>query len=179
MSIDDSEVELLPATDELGVDDDLTLAEGLIDPAQLDALDPEADDEGEPTPFGRGWAFDFDTGQFRRGGGGPLGVSGYDQLVMWVQKTMRTARSTHAIYTDNFGVDNPFDLIGKPFTSSGAGRYTEALRDALLAHDRISAVEDVTFDGSPDSSVVYVSLTIVTDEEESLEIEGLPLGGAP
>jgi hypothetical protein len=168
MAFDDG-FELLPAADSLTADSELTAVDAALEPAG----DPVADDS--PRVYGRGWAFDFVSGQFTRGGNSPLEVTGLAQLRMWIEKTLRTARMAHPIYSDDYGIDQPYSVIGQPFTPGAAGRYARAISDALLVHDRITQIKDMTFTGGPNDVVLAVSFTVVTDEEEAT-FEDIPIG---
>jgi hypothetical protein len=166
----DRAFQLLPPDDELTLDDDLEAARQAMEG------DFGPDDEPGPRPFGRGWAFDFATNQFRRGGAAPLEVRGLDQLRMWIETTLRTARLAHPIFSEDYGTDQPFEAIGQVFTPGLAGRYSRAITEALVAHDRITDVKDFNFTGSPTSAVLFVDFTVVTDEAEELPITDLPAG---
>lgn len=113
----------------------------------------------EQVVTGRGWAFDFSTGSFRRQGASPARVSGDDQIKAWIEKTIYTARFTHPVYSDQYGTEGLNDLIGrndpatKPLISS-------AIRDALLVHDQISEVGDFRFDESGEALFVEFSVTL-------------------
>lgn len=167
------EPQFLPPDDEITLADELAGVEALLTPSDLEiGAPPDA-----PAPLGRGWAFDFTTNQFRRGGSRPAGVSGYDELTVWIEKCLRTARGAHPIYSADFGVDQPFSMIGQPFNAAAAGRYGQSVKQALLAHDRITDVTDFTFTGDESSGVLAVSFRVVTDEDDVLSIDNLPLGG--
>jgi hypothetical protein len=160
--------ELLPADDaELTVDEALDAA--------LDERDDSFDEDDTQRPIGYGWAFDFATGQLVRHGLAPAVVTGESQIRMWIEKTLRTARFAHGIYSDNYGVDFPEDLIGQPFNSLLAGQLSTAIEDALLVHDRIRQVKDFTFTGGPESDLLEISFTVLVDEDE-LNIDNIPIG---
>lgn len=172
----------------LDADFELVPADGTILSAE-DALNAALDTalgtvEQEPTqqpplPFGRGWAFDFGMSQFKMHGHGPREVHGVDNLVVWIEKTLRTARYAHPIYSDAYGIEY-VDVVGKPFTPALAGAYARAVRDVLLIHDRIEEVKDFTFSGDPDLDMLSVAfrVTLIGDEELSEVIIGPLLVGA-
>jgi hypothetical protein len=132
---------------------------------------------GTPMPFGRGWAFDFTAGDFVPHGQAPARVSGIDQLKVWAEKCLRTARYAHPVYGDDYGVDD-VDLIGRPLTSDLIGMYQLSVEAALLRHDRISDVKDFAYTAEPGSDVLEVTFTIVVDEGDQIVVDtSLVTGG--
>lgn len=133
---------------------------------------------GGAEPIGRGWAFDFARHQFVRSGLAPAEISDLDQLATWIQKCLLTARFAHPIYSSAYGMDEPFGLIGGTFTGAAVASYTEAVRDALTAHDRIVEVTAFTF--SQDDDVLLASFTVHVDEVPPtlLHISSIPITGA-
>jgi hypothetical protein len=162
----DTGFSLIPGDDPLTPDEQLEAA--------LSGLVPDVVEDVQ-RPYGRGWSFDFATGQFVTSGVSPAAAHGTAQLVCWIEKTLRTARFAHPIYSDNYGTELPFDAIGKQFTPALAGLMASRIEAALLVHDRISAVKDFTFDGGGTSHTLLVNFTVVTDEEE-LPLSQIPLG---
>jgi hypothetical protein len=160
-----SPLELLPADAPLGMDEDLNALVGSI-------ADP---DEDLPQPLGRGWAFDFETGQFLRHGSSPAVVRDLDNLRVWIEKTLRTHRGAHAIYTDAYGSDMPHQGVGEQFSPEVVGSLSTAIESALLAHDRIEEVADLRFTGDEATEVLFVDFTVLVDDEELTFVE-LPLG---
>lgn len=155
MSSFDTGYSLVPADDVLTADAQLLAAlSGLVPTANPDT----------PRPLGRGWAMDPVTGQLVLRGSSPAEVSGVAQLMVWMEKTLRTARLAHPIYSDDYGTENPFGEVGFQFTPGLAGILIKRVTDALLVHDRITAVKDFTFDGAPDEEVLIVKFTVVLDE---------------
>ena len=79
------------------------------------ALAPVVDLADPPVqPLGRGWALDFTINQFVKNGISPALVYDTDELNVWIEKAMRTARLAYPIYTDDYGMEDPFRLIGQP-----------------------------------------------------------------
>lgn len=166
----DSGYELLPPEGaDMAVDEALEAAlGGAIVPAS----------NYEPAPLGRSWAFDFETGQFARGGGAsPIVVTGEASPRMWVLKALHTARLAHPVYTEDYGVELPFDLVGGRVTPEGIGRYAAAVTDALLVHDRIAAVEDFAFSYDPDDDALEVAFAVVLDGGARVPVDPVSLGG--
>lgn len=126
-------------------------------------------------PFGRGWAFDFEQGKFVAHGTSPAAVSGYAQLATWIEKTLRTARFAHAIYSDDYGVDDPWQGIGFAYTPGLAAKLARSITDALTVHDRISNVTDFVFDGGG-TSTLFISFRVVTDEDDEQLDFTIPFG---
>ncbi|MET0604182.1 MAG: DUF2634 domain-containing protein [Baekduia sp.] len=159
MSSFDTGYTLVPADDVLTADQQLGAAlSGLVPTANPDV----------PRPLGRGWAMDSETGELVMRGNAPAEVSGVDQLMVWMEKTLRTARLAHPIYSDSYGADNPFGEVGFQFTPGLAGILIKRITDALLVHDRITAVKDFIFNGAPDDEVLLVNFTVVLDEETEI-----------
>jgi hypothetical protein len=159
---------------------------GLINPdLALDAaLAPVEDIETDaPAPFGRSWRFDFQAGQFLRDGTIPKVVYELDTLIVWIEKTLRTAQIAHPIYADEYGVDNPDELIGQTLSGEeDLSAYEESITAALTYHDRIISVEGFSFDQDPFEETVQASFTVMVDaapplEAQPLEFSGVPVGG--
>lgn len=164
---------LIPASDALTVDQRLEAALSGVVPS---------DDEDEVRPFGRGWAFDFATGQFVQHGSSPARVDGLSQLVMWIEKVLLTARFAHDIYSEVFGVDAPWDAFGKPVTSATQADIAEKVVEALTEHDRIASVTNFSFSKDPLSPALFVSFNVSVSagagfEPDIIELSGLAFGG--
>jgi hypothetical protein len=131
----------------------------------------------EPPPIGRGWAFDFLAGEFLLNGSAPAEVSGLDQLRMWIEKTLRTARFAHPIYSESYGMEEPDQLIGEVYEGELAGAYQEAIVDALTVHDRIAAVDGFYFEHDPSDEALFVTFTVTldSDDEDTIQVSSLPL----
>jgi hypothetical protein len=159
---------------------------GLVSPdLALDAALAPVVDFATPAeqPLGKGWRFDFLTGQFVRRGGSPMEVYDVDNLAMWVEKTLRTARYAHAIYSSDYGMAEPYAPIGRPLDGATLASWQEEIQDSLLVHDRIVAVEDFRFNMAPLDDALNVSFTVVLDaagqlNPQTLEFTDVPLGGA-
>lgn len=114
---------------------------------------------GEQVVTGRGWAFDFAAGQFRRQGTSPAGVSGDDQVKAWIEKTIYTARFAHPVFSDQYGVDGITDFIGRN-DPAAESLIASAIRDALLVHDQIEDVTDFVFQREGEALFVDFSVTL-------------------
>jgi hypothetical protein len=165
----DTGATLIPGEEEVSVDDRLKAA--------LDQLVPDATDPPKK-PYGRGWAFDFNANQFVAHGSSPAQVFGLDELRMWIEKTLNTARLAHVIYSDQYGVEEPFGGIGQQFTPALAGLIASRTKAALMVHDRITDVRDFEFTAGASGSQLFVSFTVVTDDEH-LQVSRIPVGRTP
>ena len=155
---------------------------GLINPdLALDAaLAPVEDTEPDaPLPFGRSWRFDFIAGQFVKDGLAPKITYELDSLVVWVEKTLRTARYAHPIYSDEYGIEDPFSLVGQTIDDDLLGTWQDAATEALLVHDRITAVESFSFQQDPMDEAVFASFTIILDAAPPLQAQPLEFSNVP
>jgi hypothetical protein len=133
----------------------------------------------DEVPLGKGWAFDFIANEFVLNGNAPAEVYGLDNLRMWIEKTMRTARYAHPIYTESYGVEEPFALIGQPPSGDLIATWQDAVVEALTAHDRIAAVNAFYYSQDPFSDALYVSFTVVldADAEQTIQVDQMQVGG--
>jgi hypothetical protein len=154
---------------------------GLINPdLALDAalaptvtVDPDA-----PIPFGRSWRFDFTAGQFIYDGTAPQETYEMDTLIVWVEKTCRTALFAHPIYSDQYGVEIT-DLIGMQVDDELLSGYQNAITQALLVHDRIVSVQDFSFNQDPFDEGLYASFTVVLDTAPPFEAQPVEFTNVP
>jgi hypothetical protein len=130
-----------------------------------------------PMPLGKGWAFDFENQAFIRAGSSPAEVFDTDNLRIWIEKTLRTARFAHPVYTDVYGIEDKDEMIGQPFDGTLAAQYQNAVVDALMVHDRIAAVDNFYFQNDPMAEQVYVSFTVTLDQEadQTIQVSSIPL----
>jgi|1185.fasta_scaffold84709_2 phage baseplate assembly protein W len=143
-----------------------------------------------PPPLGLSWAFSFEAHTFLRGGlSGPLETRGLATLRGWIEKCLQTERGQHPIHPPDYGLERP-DILGEPVGDEAAADLEEAVRDALLFHPRITDVTEFeVYMGEVDSSddpnlivsddeALYVSFTVVTDDEETIDFTGVPMRGS-
>lgn len=155
---------------------------GLINPdlaldaalAPVETVDPDA-----PRAFGRSWRFDFVAGQFVKDGLAPQITYELDSLIVWVEKTLRTSRYAHPIYSDQYGMQGPFDMIGTTADDARLADYQDSVVEALLVHDRITAVENFSFNQDPFDEAVYASFTVVLDAAPPLQAQPLEFSNIP
>jgi hypothetical protein len=156
---------------------------GLINPdLALDAtLAPVEDLETDtPIPFGKSWRFDFIAGQFVKDGSAPQETYELDSLIVWIEKTARTARYTHMIYSDEYGVEGGIgEHIGEQLDEEMLSDYEDGLVDALMVHDRIVSVEGFDFSQDPFDEVLYASFTVIVDYAPPLEAQPLEFSNIP
>lgn len=131
--------------------------------AALSASPPTPATADPPVPFGRGWAFDFLNSRFIRYGSSPAIASGLDNLRMWIEKTLRTKRFAHPIYSNQYGMQLPREIIEARFDGELTAEYAQAITEALLVHDRIQKVRDFAFNFDDADGILAVRFTVVLD----------------
>jgi hypothetical protein len=164
--------ELIPADD-----DDLITPEQQLAAAEAGAMQDPVEQVAEdvPQPFGMSWAYDWQNGQFILQGSSPAEVRELDALREWCLMAIYSARFAHAVFTDEFGLEDPDELFGEIDPEELVGDYEERLREALLVHDRIAAVENFDADWDPTEGVLTINyFDVRTDEDEApLSLAGL------
>jgi len=115
---------------------------------------PEVEETFEEEVPKRTWRIDFDNGRISGQ------ITGIDAIKQYVYKALLTARSRYLIYTDDYGSELSA-LIGSDVTRA----YLDAeiprmVRDALIYHDDINDVTDITYELSGDA--LFISLTLDT-----------------
>lgn len=148
--------------------------------ALQDALDPNANrvdlivTQATPAPLGRAPKFDFAARAWERAPGaqGPVMTHGNETLKNWIEKCLSTARGAHPIHPPGYGLQRPEDLIGGPVTEVPAD-LTQRITDALTFHPRIANVTDFAFDYDPSDDYLAVSFTVVTDRDETVQVDSL------
>lgn len=125
----------------------------------------------EPIPLGMSWLFDFQTGRMVRAGDAPMAVFGNDAVKMWAQMALRTARYAFAVFTDQFGMEDPEGLIGALNVTELLADYAARAIEALLVHDRISAVERFNPVWEPAARAVVIPLFhLVLDNQQRVTV---------
>lgn len=125
----------------------------------------------EPIPLGMSWLFDFQAGRFVRAGSSPTPVFALDAVKMWAQMAIRTARYAFAVFTDQFGMDNPDELIGALNVTELLVDFAARAEEALLVHDRITAVEGFNPVWEPAKRAVVIPLfRLVLDDQQRVAL---------
>lgn len=127
------------------------------------------DTEPQVYSLGRSWLFDFAQSRFVRDGRrsrAAMPVSGIPQLKNWIEKCLYTQRGALPIHSDDYGLDDPDSLIGKPFTSAQSASLRRRVEEALTFHPKIIGVEDFVAANSDDDDSVDVSFTVRLDNDD-------------
>ncbi len=161
---------LIPAPNPLTGADELAAAAAVIN-------DPLTEDDIEPTPpFGRTWLFDFEVGQFVVQGGEPVRLEGgLESLRMWMLMALTTRRFATMIHSDEFGIEYEEELVGRTVDALTRTVYIQAVREALLIHDRITEVDDFEFEIEDDGETLSASFTVTTDASEFVRLDAVRL----
>lgn len=127
--------------------------------------------EGGSPPIGRGFAYDFSRGRFRRGGHAPAETYGSVTLATWVEKCVRTQEGAHAACPDGYGLPRPLSDYVEERDTYG---LIEAVKDAVSFHPSISSVKDVevAYGDTVDlgDEAVSVSMTLVLDDGTEVDV---------
>lgn len=172
----ESGLSLIPTDDEdlLAANDQLAAAEASIS----DDIFATPTTAPAKIPFGRSWAWDRDRERYVRQGSAPAEVRGRDALRQWIYAAARTAQGVHAIFSDEYGMEEPDDWIGVLDPSDALETFEPRFREAVLQHERIEAVDQMTPKFDPNTGIITVAdLVIVTDEAEAVPI--LPFDISP
>lgn len=172
---DDLGASLVPANDpSLNPDEELAAA---IDSLRAPIPPLSAD---EPRPYGMTWDFDFLAGRFRRVGKAPRPLYGIEGLPMWIEAALRTARQAHHVFSAEFGMEDPESVYGNLLTHEAVADFERRMREALLVHDRITAVEDFVASYDPSTGELDIeNFAVVVDDGQAQEFGGfvIPLEG--
>jgi hypothetical protein len=166
--------ELLP-DDEIDIDPDAELADAFrIEPdaGEIDqALEPP-----QPLPLGRSWMFDPVAGRFAVAGGSPIETRGVESVKAWIICLLYTMRGAHPVLDPDYGIDNPFAMIGKPEAEISNQQYQDEVTAALLRDDRIAAVSAFTFEHEAGSDTTVVRFIVQLRYSDDTIPIGVPLG---
>jgi hypothetical protein len=136
---------------------------------ELELLQPDV----EPPPLGRSWAFDFAQGKFvTERGRGPIETYGVHTLHTWIEKCLRTDAGAHPIYGDDYGIVDPYEILGNPIGQVDEVEMEGKVREALLFHPRIADIDDFEVEIDQDAGAALVSFTVILDDQDELRIEG-------
>lgn len=134
-----------------------------------DSVGPETS-EDHGAVFGRSWRFDFEAGEFVMTPTRKLvAADEKDAWVVWCEKTIRTPRYRHLIYSRGYGSELE-ELIGRghgrPLLESEIRRMVS---EALLADARTESVDQFQFEWEGEACRFSCSITSVRDETEMIE----------
>lgn len=104
-------------------------------------------DEVITEPYPASWAFDVESGDFVRDGGGRVCYSnGYEAWKLWCCKTIATQRGSHLAYSNAVGVETD-SALAEPDRASVVSALERTITEALLADPlgRTLRVYDFTF----------------------------------
>lgn len=170
---------LLPADDPQTTPDEqvaAAIAGALAVPSSQTPVAPPA-----PQPLGRSWRFDFEVGQFVRAGASPANTTGFGALEQWCLMAIKSARYAHAVFSDEFGMEDPDSTMGHFAEGEILIDWQQHLIEALMVHDRITSVENFDLSWDAASGVLTINnFDVVTDEDQTVSISDvtLVLGGA-
>lgn len=172
MSTSNPDFTLLPAEDPQVSPDDAVAASAagaLADPTALATPIPDP----PPIPFGRSWVFDWELGQFVVAGA-PDDTVGTGTLAQWCLCAIHTARYACPVFSDEFGTEDPDDLIGEFAAGTLLSDWQAAIVEALMVHDRITSVENFDASWDPAAGVLTVtSLDVITDEDQTVTLSDI------
>lgn len=127
-------------------------------------------------PLGVSWLFDFRRGEFVQEGISPAPTREFDTLGQWCEMAVHSARYAHAVFSDGFGMEAPDGLIGQLGSAEAQADWTAALVDALMVHDRVSSVENVSVDWDPTTGTLTIlTLDVITDTDETLNLSDVTM----
>lgn len=162
----------------LPTDDDTIGADADVAAAVASVLEGPPPVPGEaPEAYGMTWDFDFVAGRFRQQGIAPARAHGVASLAIWCEMAIRTARFAHSAFSDEFGMEQPENIIGHVDIGDLVGDYEQRIREALLVHDRIVAVTDFDADYSAVEGTLTINrFAIITDDQQRLPFGHLRIG---
>jgi hypothetical protein len=165
---------IIPADDE-EVSAESELAAAVAGALEDPLLTPEITET--PTPLGRSWAFDFEAGRFHRAGGSsPTEVRGETTLAQWILASLHTAAGAHASLPVGFGMEDPNDVIGYADPEEALADWEERVREALLMHDRIAAVDSIELEWNASEGIIYLRrMDVILDEAEAVRLLDVPV----
>ena len=120
-------------------------------------------------PLGRTWEYDLSKPGFVTNDYGiPNTVQDSDFFLIsqWITRCLSTERFLYAVYPDWFGVElGPIwrgELVGVP----ALRHINDQVYDALMAHDRITAVENIEV--AEDSGTITLSCDVFLDDHDKV-----------
>lgn len=170
---EDSGFGLLP-TDDMPLSPEEELDNAVA--ARLEDVHAIADRPVAPIPFGRSWNWDWDRGRFHRVGSAPAEVREHKSLYEWILNALHTAAGHHPTLPDSFGIEDPGAMFGEVDPSLAMSDWEREVEVALLAHDRIKAVDSIELEWDPTAGIVYLTrMDVITDEGEAVALLDIPI----
>lgn len=160
--------QLLPA-DDPAIDAAEELEGAFVDPEGNPAIDAEFAPP-PPMPLGRGWAFDIAAGRMIKYGQRPVETYGLDTLKQWIDICMNVDAGAHSIFPDDFGMDDPWEMIGQDYSPALEAEYQQKVQNALLIHDRIESVDNFIFQHDENDTIQYVEFVVKTDTGREIPV---------
>lgn len=171
----DSGFELLPLDDQdlVGSLDQLAAAEASVADDPFGSLDSA---EEPPVPYGQSWLWDAQRERYVRQGAAPVEVRGRDALKQWIYSALRTAQGVHPIFSDEFGIEDPDDWLGVVDPTDALATFQPRALDALVQHDRIEDLDDLTANFDPTTGIISIDdIVVITDEAEAVAVSDIEL----
>lgn len=119
--------------------------------------------------FGKGWKFDFDTGEFVTSPTGRMAPANELEAYMeWCQKALLTPRYRHVIYSRHYG--NEFDdLIGQAYPREVVESEVQRIvRETLGVDPRTGELSDFFFYW--DGDILYFSCKVTTVNSDEINV---------
>ncbi len=116
-------------------------------------------EQKQPLPLYRDWAFDETTGQLATRGDKNYYTEGLPALKTWIWKALSTKRNTYVAYGPNFGGDL-HALRGISNEDILCSELQRLIKEALLVSPYITSVDGFSFSRKNDT--VHVSCTVKT-----------------
>lgn len=160
--------QLLPV-DDPAIDAAAELEGAFVDPEGDPAIDAEFAPP-PPMPLGRSWAFDIAAGRMIRYGQRPVETHGTDTLKQWIDIVLNVDAGAHSIFPDDFGMDDPWEMIGQQYSPALESEFQQKVQNALLVHDRIESVGSFIFQHDENDTILYVEFVVVTDTGAELKV---------
>jgi hypothetical protein len=152
----------------LSAEEELDLAVQDVDFEDRDIETPDL-----PEPFGRSFAFDHTENRLVRVGTTPAYTRDLDVLKQKILMALRVARGAHTCFTEDFGMNDPYVLIGEFPSAELRSQYARDVEDTLLLLDRVTDVTTEWVDLDPEN--LELLIVVETDSGEELTVE-LPVG---
>lgn len=128
-----------------------------------------AEAEMNEPQFGRGWRFDYDTGEFILTPTGKVaGAEGTDSWLEWCRKTIHTPRYRHLIYSRDYGHEME-ELLGSGLTREAyESEIQRMVQEALLMDPRTGRVDSFTFQWEDERCTFTCEVASSRDEAAQL-----------